>query len=280
MIYVIYNTKSKYIKNKKFMVRLRNDFPIDSTFLDCIGLNYDELFNEINKDDKVYLVGGDGTLNHFVNYVDGKTLPCECYFYAAGTGNDFVNDNKERANKNIVYLNDCISDLPIVYVNGLKRRFVNGIGYGIDGYCCEVADNLASKGKKVNYTSIALGGLMGKYKFPNAKVNVDGEIYEFKKVLLAPTMKGRFYGGGMMITPMQDRFNKDRTLTFAIVHDASRLKILSLFPKIFKGTHVKYSEIYTYKTCKHIVVEFDTPTALQIDGETVLNVLKYEVSID
>ena len=40
---------------------------------------------------------------------------------------------------------------------------------------------VASKGKKVNYTSIALGGLMGKYKFPNAKVNVDGEIYEFKK---------------------------------------------------------------------------------------------------
>ncbi len=280
MIYVIYNTKSKYIKDSKFMEGLKNEFPIDSTFLDCIGLNYDELFNKIKSDDKVYLVGGDGTLNHFINYVDGLTLPCACYFYAAGTGNDFVNDMKEYADKNIVYLNDCIKDLPIVYVNGLKRRFINGIGYGIDGYACEVADELTRKNKKVNYTTIALGGLLGKYKFPNAKVIVDGVESTYKKVLLAPTMKGKFYGGGMMITPMQDRFNKDKTVTFAIVHDASRLRILSLFLKIFKGTHVKYNKIYTYKTCKHVVVEFDTPTALQIDGETVLNVTKYEVKIE
>ena len=281
MIYILYNSKSKYIQKKHFLDNLKNEFNhSDNTLFDVIGLDYQEFAKRLNSDDKCYLVGGDGTLNHFVNYVKDIDLPCEFYFYAAGTGNDFLNDCKDYSKDNKVLLNDLIKDLPVVKVNGMERRFINGIGFGMDGYVCEEADKLTLKGKKVNYTTIALKGILGGYKFPNAKVIVDNESYEFNKVLIAPTMKGRFYGGGMMITPMQDRLNKNRTLTFAIVHDASRLKIISLFPKIFKGTHYTHKEIFFYKECKHVVVEFDTTCALQIDGETVLNVKKYEVSID
>ena len=263
------------------MAKLKNNFSISpSNFIDVIGADYNELFKKIKKEDTCTIVGGDGTLNHFVNLVDKMELPCDFYFYAAGTGNDFVNDVADLVKNDKVYINDMIKNLPTVKVNGLTRKFINGIGYGIDGYCCEVADRLTNMHKKVNYTNIALKGLMGDYKFPNAKVTIDKESMEFKKVLLAPTMKGRFYGGGMMITPMQDRFKESRTLTFAVVHDASRLKILSLFPKIFKGKHVSHSEIFYYKECRTATIEFDKPCALQIDGETVLNVKRYEVSID
>ena len=30
--------------------------------------------------------------------------------------------------------------LPTVTVNGKAYRFLNGIGYGIDGYCCQVGE--------------------------------------------------------------------------------------------------------------------------------------------
>ena len=38
-----------------------------------------------------------------------------------------------------------LRDLPTVTVNGKHWRFLNGIGYGIDGYCCEVGDALRGK---------------------------------------------------------------------------------------------------------------------------------------
>ena len=47
----------------------------------------------------------------------------------------------------------------------MKRRFINGIGFGIDGYCCEVGDQLKAKSDKpVNYASIAIKGLLFHYK--------------------------------------------------------------------------------------------------------------------
>jgi hypothetical protein len=49
-----------------------------------------------------------------------------------------------------------VENLPTVEVNGKTYRFINGVGYGVDGYCCEVGDKLKSENKKVNYTSIAI----------------------------------------------------------------------------------------------------------------------------
>ena len=50
-----------------------------------------------------------------------------------------------------------------------------------------------------------------------------------------------------------------------------------VFPSIFKGEHVKQKKLIDIVEGHHIVVEFDRPTALQIDGETVSGVTKYEV---
>jgi diacylglycerol kinase family enzyme len=48
-----------------------------------------------------------------------------------------------------------------------------------------------------------------------------------------------------------------------------------IFPSIFKGEHVKNTKYVTVLTGKNITVEFDRPTPLQIDGETVLGVTEY-----
>ena len=74
-------------------------------------------------------------------------------------------------------------------VNGKQYRFLNGIGYGIDGYCCQVGDEQREKSTKpVNYTAIAIKGLLFHYKPTNAVVTVDGETHNYRKVWLAPTM--------------------------------------------------------------------------------------------
>jgi len=129
----------------------------------------------------------------------------------------------------------------------------------------------------VNYTAIAIKGLLFHYRPTGAKVTVNGVTHTYKKVWLAPTMNGRFYGGGMMPTPEQKR-NSDKLSTM-IFHDAGKLKTLMIFPSLFKGEHIKHTKQVEILTGNEITVEFDRPVALQIDGETILGVSSYTATM-
>ena len=64
-----------------------------------------------------------------------------------------------------------------------------------------------------------------------------------------------------------------------LFHGSSKLKTLMIFPSIFKGKHVKHKKNISIFEGKNITVSFDRPTPLQIDGETVLNVMEYSVEV-
>jgi diacylglycerol kinase family enzyme len=159
-------------------------------------------------------------------------------------------------------------------VNSKETYFINNVGYGLDGMVCEVADEIRAKGKKPNYNSIAISHLRGKYERRNAKVTVDGVTKEFKEVGIAPAMNGRYYGGGMKATPEHNRLSGN--LTCAVMYGQSRLHTITALMGIFKGTHVKHTEIVEFLVGKHVHVKFDTPCALQIDGVTYLHVKEYD----
>lgn len=233
---------------------------------------------ELSKDDYIILVGGDGTLNRFANSVAELDIICDILYFPGGSGNDFAHDLGKGKDDAPFAIKEYLRDLPMVTVNGVSRRFINGIGYGIDGYCCEEADKLRAKSKKrINYTTIALKGLIYDYKPTSAKVTVDGKTYEYKKVWMTPTMNGRYFGGGMMATPGQDRANKEGTVSLMVLHDCSNLRILMAFPGVYEGKHVKLTHMVDFYEGHEITVEYSRPTALQIDGETVLNVKSYSV---
>ena len=237
---------------------------------------YGEFFSGLNSDDRIYLCGGDGTLNRFINDTDGMEITQPVYYFPTGSGNDFWNDLGKKPGDAPVQINEYLKDLPFVEVNGMKRRFLNGIGYGIDGYCCEVGDQLRAAGnEKIDYAGIAIKGLLFHYKPTNAEIDVDGNKYSYKKVWLAPSMNGRYYGGGMIATPGQDRLGKDRLLSLLVFHGSGKIRTLAIFPSIFKGKHVDHKKVVEVKTGHRITVTFDRPVALQIDGETVLNVTTY-----
>ncbi len=240
--------------------------------------SFAEIFDELIKGEKVVIAGGDGTLNRFINDVDTDNLDTEVYYYAAGNGNDFWNDLGKKQGDAPVLINEYLKNLPVVTINGKTSKFLNGVGYGIDGYCCEVGDKLRAQGKDVNYTSIAIKGLLGGYKPCNATVIVDGKAYEFRKAWIAPTMFGRFYGGGMIPTPAQDRNNPEGTVSVCLFYGKGKLKTLMVFPKIFKGEHIKKTKMVKILSGHTVTVRFDKPVAAQIDGETVLNVTEYTVT--
>ena len=276
---ILYNPLANNGKGLQTSEALRTMFPDDDLHfedLTAIG-DYASYFADLSAGDVVILCGGDGTLNRFINDTEGLTLNREILYFAAGSGNDFRHDvcGADEENKPFS-LAKYIRDLPTVTVKDKTYRFLNGIGYGIDGYCCEVGDAIRQNtpDKAINYAGIAIKGLLFHYKPTNAKVTVDGETRTYKKVWLAPTMNGRYYGGGMEISPAQDRLG-DGTLSVVVMYGSGKLKTLVVFPSIFKGEHVSHKEMIDIRCGREITVEFDRPVALQIDGETILGVTSY-----
>ena len=271
--YVIYNPLAGNGKAKEDSQLLQMVLDEQLEYYDMTRItNYTAFISGMEQEDYLVIVGGDGTLNRFVNDTDGLEIAHEILYFPTGTGNDFAKDMGmgETPHSITAYL----KDLSTVEVNGKRYRFINGVGFGIDGYCCQIGDELRKiPGKKVNYTGIAIKGLLFHFAPRNAKVTVDGKEYAYKKVWIAPTMHGKFYGGGMIPTPKQDR--SSGKLSLMLFHGAGRLRTLCVFPSIFKGEHVKHTKMVAVHTGKEITVEFDRPTPLQIDGETILGVTKY-----
>ena len=274
--HILYNPLSGREFQKK--IELLKDIYKDSelNFVDVRTINLKEFFN-LNLNEDIVICGGDGTLNKFVNLLDSEEFTNNIYYYPTGSGNDFYKDVCPKGSNKPILINDYLKDLPVVEVNGKQYKFINGVGFGIDGYCCEVGDKLKETSTKpVNYTSIAIKGLLFHYKTTNATVIVDGVKHEFKNVWLAPSMIGKYYGGGMIPTPNQTRDNKE-TLSVLLFMGKSKLNTLMIFPSIFKGEHVKKTKNTKVLSGKEITVIFDKPRSLQIDGETILNVLEYTV---
>ena len=279
MKYLLFNEETNNKKYKEEFDSIKESFE-NNTVVNVKGLDYKEFLKGLNQEDEVVLFGGDGTLNYFVNAIDGYELNNNVYLYPLGTGNDFFFDVCETHDKSPLLINEYIKDLPTVYVNGMEKKFINGIGFGIDGYCCEVGDQLKEKSDKpVNYAGIAIKGVLFKYRKLKAKVVVDGVEYNYKQVWLAPTMKGRYYGGGMKVTPEQDRKDPEKLVSSLVFRGASRIHTLLVFKSIFTGDHVKHKKMIHIVKGKEVEVTFNRPTALQIDGETVLNVTTYKVKI-
>ncbi|MBQ3075765.1 MAG: diacylglycerol kinase family protein [Clostridia bacterium] len=276
--YILYNGKAGNGNGVEIARSLCLILRGETKILDMAKISdYRVFLTGLNADDSVILAGGDGTLNRFANDIEGIGFENEILYFPCGTGNDFARDLGYEKECNPFPVTNHLRDLPQVTVNDRKSRFINGIGYGIDGYCCKVGDELKRiPGKKINYAAIAIRGLLFHYKPTNARITVDGKTHHYKRVWLAPTMNGRFYGGGMMPTPMQER--NSGTLSCMVFHGSGKLRTLMIFPSLFKGEHVKHKKQVEILSGKDVTVEFDRPVPLQIDGETVLNVSSYRAT--
>ena len=128
MTYLIYNPLANNRRGAELkdeaLVYLKDKFnPIQ--VVDGLDLNVVEFVESISNDDDIILVGGDGTLNHFVNYVYGKGFKNNFYLFRAGTGNDFVNDVASNKDVKLIKLNEYIKRLPKITFNGQERYFLN-----------------------------------------------------------------------------------------------------------------------------------------------------------
>ena len=254
---ILYNSLSGNGKGLKAAEELKAKLQGDEVRFDDITkiTDYGAYFEKTPEDEMIVICGGDGTLNHFMN------------------------DVRDKVGEPPFVLNPYLKDLPEVTVKGKKYKVINGTAFGIPGYCCEEGDRIRQEkpGTEVNYTSIAIKGLLFKFKPVNATVIVDGLKRSYKKVWLTMTMNGRFIGGGMNATPDQKRLDPEHKSSTLIFYGSGKLKTLMIFPGIFKGEHVKHTDCVEVLQGHDVIVEFDKPCALQVDGETILGVTSYHM---
>ena len=233
--------------------------------------DYHKFFADIPADDKIIVAGGDGTMNRFINDTDYCHVPQEIYFFPAGSGNDFARDIGKSKHCEPFEIRRFISNLPAIFTGGKEQRFFNSASMGVDAQVCLEAYRLKGLGKKsVNYSVLAVKCILTKYKFCDAVVtDENGVEHKFKDVLLAITTKGRYFGGGVKISPNQDRNDPDEMLTFIIAHNLPAWKALIVFASIPMGKHFNFKNNITVMKGKEFKVKFSRPTPIQIDGETV-----------
>ena len=180
MNYLLYNPSSSNNHGENVKDRFLseyNDTYKDIEIINFTKVNFEDFANKTTDSDTTILTGGDGTIHYYFNLCQNKPIKGKVYFYAGGTGNDFLNDlNKPEG---LVELHKYENHLAKVLINNNECYFVNNVGFGLDGTVCEIADQKRAKGKKVNYTTIAAKLLLYKYKRCNAIVTVDGVEYKF-----------------------------------------------------------------------------------------------------
>lgn len=272
--YILYNPLANGGNGTEGLDAILSAFP-GAALCNIIELDINEFLTALPADDQVILCGGDGTLHHLVNdLADPAALEVPVYVWKFGTGNDFWRDAPEKKEKEMVLLNDYMKNLPTVRINGRSVRFLNNCGLGIDGRVCEMGEEKKrKKGGKVSYAAMALKAILYDYKCARARVTVDGVTKEYDKVWLATAMNGKYFGGGMKITPDQDR--RGDKLCCIVWHKTARPLALPLFISVFPGLHVHLKSMFDLRWGSDIQVEFDRPCAVNLDGEVTSGVLSY-----
>lgn len=278
--YFLFNPLAGKGRAEQFAIELDRENPNSAKRQDMTKIDsFPDFFARLNEDDVLVICGGDGSLNGFINKTADLEIKNDIMYFPAGSGNDFMKDLGRVQEDREFKVNDYIKNLPTATIDGRDMRFINGVGFGIDGVVCSEGDRLRTKGKKVNYTALAIKCLL-RFKPVNATVTVDGVEKHYKKVWMTTVMKGRFIGGGMMIAPDQKRDDPEGKISVLVAHNLTRLKIVTLFPSIFKGKHTKYTKNIDLIKCDSLSVEYDTPCALQIDGEPMQNISGYSVTVN
>lgn len=276
--YVIYNPLSNNKRGMELAQTVKDVITDDEfEFLNILNIkNLKSFINETGDDDRVIIAGGDGTLNYFLNYYD--EFKKNVYFYPCGNGNDFARDIGKL--NELILLNEHINKIPYCIVNGETRKYINGVGIGIDGFVCAKVNEKRFEKEDASYIKIALKAIFGDYKKTNATVWIDDKKYEFNNLWFLAAMKGRYCGGGFMMTPNQDRMSDNGEISLLAVHNASLPKILLAFMLVFKGKHTILKKSVSILKGNNIKIEFDAPSYMQLDGESYTDISKLEIETE
>jgi diacylglycerol kinase family enzyme len=148
------------------------------------------------------------------------------------------------------------------------RAFLNVASVGISGEVDERVERGPKwLGGKAAFLLGTIGAALG-YRNVPLEIDVDGAAWHRGPVVIAAIANGQFLGGGMQIAPAASF--SDGQFDVVCVGDLGRLEFLSLFPHVYKGTHVGLDVVSTQRG-RSVTVRSAAngkPVLVDVDGET------------
>ncbi|RLE16006.1 MAG: hypothetical protein DRJ50_15480 [Actinobacteria bacterium] len=219
--------------------------------------------------DGLIATGGDGTLFEVLNglYTHDKAQRIPLGLVPVGTGNAFARDLG-------LLPGDWAKAVDLIRAGGLRQVdvgrvetasetyfFLNIVGAGLPVDAMEIAAKLKFLGNSA-YTLAALWRAIKLKSYP-LSIEIDGKIINQDSIFLEIS-NTRYTGTTFLMAP--DAVLDDGLLDVTLLGKLSRVRLLRLFPTIYKGHHVRYDEI---QTCKAQEIRITAPQDLVLapDGE-------------
>ena len=211
--------------------------------------------------DQVWITGGDGTVNYFVNqFPDIKKPLC---IFNGGTGNDFfaLLYGKKTVEEQVEFVLQSPAK-PIDAGKCNDRYFLNGVGIGFDG---AVAKSLQGVNKWRGKTSFMIAVLKHIFFYKEQYYTISSaEKTTAGKYMMISIANGTRYGGGFFVAPLAKP--NDGLLDAILVKPLSPFRRLRYLPVIEKGKHLGLPFIDYYNTQK-LIIKSNRAIQSHLDGE-------------
>ena len=231
-----------------------------------------ELAHQLDFDgyEGIIVIGGDGTMHEIVNGMltrpDKKKLPIG--LIPGGTGNSFLHDlnltNPLEAINAIIDGNISKIDVAKLEMNNIIKYAFNIIGWGL-------VTDIGSKSERLRWLGEARYSLLSffevlKYKPRTATLVINDKKIkdDFTFIIACNTIHT---GKGMKMAP-KAKLNDGLIDLVVVRHGAktSRMKLLSMLPKVYNGSHIKHPILEYYQVSEFLLIP-DKDDILNIDGE-------------
>ena len=207
-------------------------------------------------------VGGDGTLSEVlcgIRDFDSRIgiIPC-------GTGDDFaasanIPTHDPEAALDII-LHGTTKPTDYLEFNGF--RCLNVAGMGIDADVLQRYERQRRK-NRFTYMRCLISALLH-LKWMHFELEVDGKSLGTREAMIAAAGNGKYFGGGMMISP-ESKIDDGR-LHLVIVNRLPKWKMLGPLLSFKRGDLLKYSFAESI-ACERVNVKCDRNFPLNTDGE-------------
>ncbi len=233
----------------------------------------------------ICIIGGDGTINQVVNgmFLREDNIKLPLGIIPAGTGNSFMHDigvlDPEEAVKNIIKEKIKFIDIAKIKMKKETVFSINIIGWGLVTDINISAEKFRWLGSQRYNLTTLLHVLTNKKR--KAKLFINGEELnqKFSFIIACNTIHT---GKGMKIAPKAKL--DDGLLDLIVVPETQIFKLLTMFPKIFDGSHLGH-EVLQYYQVKEFSLKPSINESLNLDGEVYgktpidVSVIKHGLSI-
>ncbi len=202
--------------------------------------------------DAVVVIGGDGTMRLAVAALHSTGIPIA--LVPVGTGNDFATSVKIP--RDPVAAADLVFDGRLTQIDvGRVRRadgspelFATILASGFDSKVNERANRMRWPQGRARYNvAIAIEfALLKPIAYRLSWVDATGTPGQYEgPLLLTAVANTTTYGGGVLIAPEAD--HTDGLLDLTFVRPASRLRLVSVLARAFRGTHTRDRAVVTHR---------------------------------